>query len=67
MLKRHLQTAHVMTPEQYRAKWGLRDDHPLVAPAYSERRSQMAKQLGLGEKMQAARRRVAKRGARKRG
>jgi predicted transcriptional regulator len=49
-LKRHLGTAHSMTPEQYRAKWDLPDDYPLIAPAYSEARSKMAKKLGLGRK-----------------
>jgi predicted transcriptional regulator len=49
-LKRHLRTAHAMAPEQYREKWGLPDDYPLTAPAYSESRSKMAKKLGLGRK-----------------
>jgi predicted transcriptional regulator len=49
-LKRHLRTAHGMTPKQYREKWGLPDDYPLTAPAYSESRSKMAKTLGLGRK-----------------
>jgi predicted transcriptional regulator len=49
-LKRHLRTAHGMTPEQYREKWSLSDDYPLSAPAYSESRSKMAKKLGLGRK-----------------
>lgn len=49
-LKRHLNSAHGMTPDQYREKWGLPDDYPLVAPAYSESRSKMAKKLGLGRK-----------------
>jgi predicted transcriptional regulator len=49
-LKRHLGTAHGMTPEQYREKWGLPDEYPLTAPAYSESRSKMAKKLGLGRK-----------------
>jgi predicted transcriptional regulator len=39
-----------MTPEQYREKWSLSDDYPLIAPAYSESRSKMAKKLGLGRK-----------------
>jgi predicted transcriptional regulator len=47
-LKRHLQAAHGMTPQQYREKWNLPKDYPLVAPAYSESRSKMAKALGLG-------------------
>jgi predicted transcriptional regulator len=49
-LKRHLNSAHGMTPDQYREKWGLPNDYPLVAPAYSESRSKMAKKLGLGRK-----------------
>jgi predicted transcriptional regulator len=49
-LKRHLNSSHGMTPDQYREKWGLPDDYPLVAPAYSESRSKMAKKLGLGRK-----------------
>jgi predicted transcriptional regulator len=50
-LKRHLRDAHGLTPQEYRAKWNLPRDYPIVAPSYSERRSQMAKQLGLGKKM----------------
>jgi predicted transcriptional regulator len=52
-LKRHLQSAHGMTPQQYRERWGLGRDYPLVAPAYSEHRSQMAKKLGLGNRAAA--------------
>ena len=48
MLRRHVNTAHGLTPEQYKARWGLKPDHPLTAPAYSETRSAMAKQFGLG-------------------
>ena len=48
MLKRHLQAQHDLSPEQYRAKWKLSPDHPLTAPAYSQKRSALAKQLGLG-------------------
>ena len=48
MLKRHLATGHGLSVEQYRARWSLRPDHPITAPGYSERRSTMAKQLGLG-------------------
>ncbi|HXP03426.1 MAG TPA: MucR family transcriptional regulator [Stellaceae bacterium] len=50
MLKRHLMTRHKMTPEQYRARWGLASDYPMVAPAYATRRSALAKQLGLGRR-----------------
>ena len=48
MLRRHLTTAHGLSIEQYRARWKLPADHAMTAPAYSERRSTMAKQLGLG-------------------
>ena len=49
MLKRHLMTAYRMTPEQYREKWGLPADYPMVAPNYAAARSQLAKQMGLGQ------------------
>jgi predicted transcriptional regulator len=48
MLRRHVTTAHGLSVEQYRARWNLAADHAMTAPAYSERRSTMAKQLGLG-------------------
>lgn len=48
-LKRHLRVHYGLTPEQYRAKWGLPDDHPIVAPGYAEIRSRMAKDMGLGQ------------------
>lgn len=48
MLKRYLRTKYNMTPEQYRAKWNLPADYPMVAPGYSRRRSQFAKDIGLG-------------------
>jgi predicted transcriptional regulator len=48
MLKRHLQSAYNMTPEQYREKWGLPPDYPMVAPNYANHRSSLAKQIGLG-------------------
>jgi predicted transcriptional regulator len=47
-LKRHLRTHHDMAPEEYRAKWKLRSDYPIVAPSYSSMRSQMAMSIGLG-------------------
>ena len=50
MLKRHLRTNHAMTPEDYRAKWGLSPDYPMVAPNYAEQRSVFAKDIGLGRK-----------------
>ena len=48
MLKRHLMTHYNMTPEQYRQKWGLSADYPMVAPNYANARSQLAKKMGLG-------------------
>jgi predicted transcriptional regulator len=48
-LKRHLRTQYNMTPEQYREKWGLSPDYPMVAPNYAAARSQLAKQMGLGQ------------------
>ena len=48
-LKRHLRTQYGMTPEQYREKWGLPPDYPMVAPTYAQARSQLAKQMGLGQ------------------
>ena len=48
-LKRHLRTQYNMTPENYREKWGLPADYPMVAPNYAEARSQLAKQMGLGQ------------------
>lgn len=50
MLKRHLRTNHDTTPEEYRAKWGLSPDYPMVAPNYAEQRSAFAKDIGLGRK-----------------
>jgi predicted transcriptional regulator len=48
-LKRHLRTQYSMTPEQYREKWGLAADYPMVAPNYAAARSRLAKQMGLGQ------------------
>ena len=48
MLRRHLVTGHELTVEQYRARWNLPREHPMVAPGYSERRSSLAKEIGLG-------------------
>ena len=53
-LKRHLKTHYNLSPEQYREKWGLAADYPMVAPAYAERRSQLAREMGLGQKRRAA-------------
>ena len=50
MLKRHLMTHYQMTPEQYRAKWNLPADYPMVAPNYAEQRRSLAKEIGLGTK-----------------
>ena len=52
-LRRHISTRHGLNGDDYRRRWGLRRDHPLTAPAYSERRSSMAKELGLGRKPKA--------------
>ena len=54
MLKRHLRTTYNMTPSEYRAKWGLPADYPMVAPNYAKQRSEFAKRIGLGRR--AARR-----------
>ena len=48
MLKRHLMSAYNMTPEQYRERWGLPADYPMVAPSYAKKRSALAKEIGLG-------------------
>jgi len=48
-LKRHLRTKYSLTPEDYRAKWGLPNDYPMVAPNYAEARSNLAKKMGLGQ------------------
>jgi predicted transcriptional regulator len=56
MLKRHLMTHYQMTPDEYRTKWGLAADYPMVAPNYAEQRRSLAKKIGLGTK----RRRTAK-------
>ena len=50
MLKRHLKTTYHMSPEVYREKWGLPMDYPMVAPNYAEKRSRLAKDIGLGNK-----------------
>jgi predicted transcriptional regulator len=49
-LRRHINVRHGLTPDEYRQRWGLRSNHPITAPAYSERRSTMSKALGLGRK-----------------
>jgi len=55
MLKRHLMTHYQMTPEQYRAKWNLPADYPMVAPNYAEQRRSLAKKIGLGTKRRKGR------------
>ena len=60
MLKRHLRTTYNMTPDEYRAKWGLPPDYPMVAPSYAEKRRDLAKQIGLGRKPGARRGRPKK-------
>jgi predicted transcriptional regulator len=55
MLKRHLMTNHQMTPAEYRQKWGLSPDYPMVAPNYAEQRRTLAKSIGLGTKRRRSR------------
>ncbi|MFT9450324.1 MucR family transcriptional regulator [Gluconobacter japonicus] len=54
MLRRHLKTAYNMTPEEYRARWGLPREYPMVAPSYSEKRSSLAREIGLGSTTRAS-------------
>jgi len=61
-LKRHLRTQYNMSPEEYRTKWGLPVDYPMVAPSYAEARSQLAKKMGLG---QQRRKSTTRRGAKR--
>lgn len=62
-LKRHLAVRHGLTPDEYRTKWGLAKDYPMVAPNYSAARSALAKSSGLGRKAAPAKKRPAKRKA----
>ncbi len=55
MLKRHLKTAYNMTPAEYRDRWGLPPDYPMVAPNYARQRSRLAKQIGLGTRARRSR------------
>ena len=55
-LKRHLRTQYGLSPEQYREKWNLPADYPMVAPNYAEERSKLAKQMGLGQQRKKSRR-----------
>lgn len=57
MLKRHLKTAYDLSPDEYRTKWGLPFDYPMVAPAYARKRQQLAKKIGLGRKPKGKKRR----------
>jgi predicted transcriptional regulator len=54
MLKRHLKTAYDLTPDEYRERWGLPRDYPMVAPNYAKHRSSLAKKIGLGTKPRGA-------------
>ncbi len=67
MLKRHLRTMYNMTPDQYRAKWGLPADYPMVAPNYALQRSTFAKKIGLGRKAAPEPQKPAPKGAARRG
>ncbi len=58
MLKRHLKTRYDMTPDEYRKRWMLPDDYPMVAPSYAQQRSDLAKKIGLGTKPRARTRRA---------
>ena len=60
MLKRHLRTNYNLSPEEYRAKWGLPADYPMVAPEYAKQRSEFAKKIGLGRKRASGGRRRRK-------
>ena len=57
MLKRHLKTSYDLTPDEYRKRWGLAADYPMVAPNYAAQRSELAKKIGLGTKPRKRRRR----------
>jgi predicted transcriptional regulator len=59
MLKRHLRTSYNLSPEEYRKKWGLLDDYPMVAPKYAAQRSKLAKQIGLGKSRRKGRKKAA--------
>ena len=61
-LKRHLMTKYGLSPEEYRAKWGLPADYPMVAPNYAAARSELAKKMGLGQQRAAAKAAPTKRG-----
>ncbi|TIO99876.1 MAG: transcriptional regulator, partial [Mesorhizobium sp.] len=65
-LKRHLDVHYGLTPDEYREKWGLKSDYPMVAPNYAAVRSEMAKAIGLGRKAAPAKKATAKRKAKAR-
>ena len=67
MLKRHLATAYGLTPDEYRQRWGLAADYPMVAPSYAAQRSSLAKQIGLGSRARTAPKRVRGRGRGRKG
>ena len=58
-LKRHLRTHYNLSPDEYRAKWGLPKDYPMVAPRYAEARSALAKEMGLGQKGRPKKKKLA--------
>jgi predicted transcriptional regulator len=59
MLKRHLRTSYDLSPKEYRQKWGLPDDYPMVAPKYAAQRSELAKKIGLGKSRRKGRKKAA--------
>ncbi len=59
MLKRHLRTSYALSPEEYRQKWGLPNDYPMVAPNYAAQRSELAKKIGLGKSRRKSRKKAA--------
>ena len=59
MLKRHIRTSYNLSPEEYRKKWGLKDDYPMVAPKYAAQRSELAKKIGLGKSRRKGRKKAA--------
>ncbi len=59
MLKRHLRTSYALSPKEYRQKWGLPDDYPMVAPKYAAQRSELAKKIGLGKSRHKGRMKAA--------
>jgi predicted transcriptional regulator len=59
MLKRHIRTSYDLSPKEYRQKWGLPDDYPMVAPKYAAQRSELAKKIGLGKSRRKGRKKAA--------